>query len=61
MKKLKVLILICRCRVEVKIKFELNGKKICAGDGLNKKEAKADCAKNALAVIAPNVYAAKYC
>ena len=40
---------------------ELNGKKICAGDGLNKKEAKADCAKNALAVIAPNVYTAKYC
>jgi len=40
--------------------LELNSKKICAGSGLNKKQAKFNCAKNALAIMSPKVYITKY-
>jgi hypothetical protein len=41
-------------------KLDFNGIDICTGDGLNKKDAKFKCAKNAIFIVAPNIYDAKY-
>ena len=40
--------------------LELNANVICVGSGQNKKDAKFHCAKDALSLIAPKIYKARW-
>lgn len=42
------------------VKLDFNGQLICTAEGRNKKDAKFDCAKRAICLVAPKVFAVKY-
>lgn len=42
------------------VKLDFNGQLICTAEGRNKKDAKFDCAKRAICLVAPKVFALKY-